>query len=191
MTISIETQGRRHYIRGNTFPIKDALRAAGFKWDGDAKAWWTGKLEVAAKFTESKPAQAESQPSSEASSGGLDTIVAGRATYKGQTFYSVGRKVRGRTHWDDTVSAVSTSDGAKVLLVFRDGSKTFWAARSEVQIVATYERPKTLQSLADYAKKAKTFGSEECACRCHREPNAGKPGSTLYDGCDRCGCEAC
>jgi len=27
-------------------------------------------------------------------------------------------------------------------------------------------------------------------CRCHREPGAGRPGTTLYDGCDRCGCEA-
>jgi hypothetical protein len=29
------------------------------------------------------------------------------------------------------------------------------------------------------------------ACRCHREHNAGQPGSILFDGCDRCGCEAC
>lgn len=26
-------------------------------------------------------------------------------------------------------------------------------------------------------------------CRCHCEPNAGAPGSILFDGCDRCGCE--
>lgn len=27
------------------------------------------------------------------------------------------------------------------------------------------------------------------SCRCHREPNAGRPGSILFDGCTRCGCE--
>lgn len=26
-------------------------------------------------------------------------------------------------------------------------------------------------------------------CRCHAETNAGQPGTTLYDGCDRCGCQ--
>ena len=27
-------------------------------------------------------------------------------------------------------------------------------------------------------------------CRCHSEDGAGQPGSILFDGCDRCGCEA-
>jgi len=27
-------------------------------------------------------------------------------------------------------------------------------------------------------------------CRCHREAAAGAAGTILYDGCDRCGCEA-
>lgn len=52
MTISIETQGRRHYLRGDTYPIKDALRAAGAHWDAEAKAWWTGQLELAQQMVE-------------------------------------------------------------------------------------------------------------------------------------------
>ena len=47
MTITIETRGRRHYILGNTYPIRTAIKAAGCKWDSDAGAWWTGKRETA------------------------------------------------------------------------------------------------------------------------------------------------
>lgn len=49
-TIQIETVGRRHYIVGNTYPIKDRLRTAGCKWDSERKAWWTGKAETAQQF---------------------------------------------------------------------------------------------------------------------------------------------
>ena len=45
--IAIETKGRRHYITGDTYPIRRAIRGAGCKWDADAKAWWTGKRETA------------------------------------------------------------------------------------------------------------------------------------------------
>lgn len=27
-------------------------------------------------------------------------------------------------------------------------------------------------------------------CRCHREPNAGAPGSIMFDGCTYCGCDS-
>lgn len=47
MTITIQSEGRRHYLTGNTYPIKDAIRSAGCKWDRDRGAWWTGKREVA------------------------------------------------------------------------------------------------------------------------------------------------
>lgn len=47
MTITIETRGRRHYLIGDTFPIKGAIKSAGCKWDPDAKAWYTGKRETA------------------------------------------------------------------------------------------------------------------------------------------------
>lgn len=46
-TITIQTEGRRHYLVGDTYPIKSAIRAAGCKWDADKGAWWTGKRETA------------------------------------------------------------------------------------------------------------------------------------------------
>jgi hypothetical protein len=49
-SIQIEKTGRRYYLRGNTYPVKDALRAAGGHWDAAEKAWWTSNQEVAERF---------------------------------------------------------------------------------------------------------------------------------------------
>lgn len=46
-TITIQSEGRRHYLIGDTYPIKNAIRGAGCNWDRDRGAWWTGKREVA------------------------------------------------------------------------------------------------------------------------------------------------
>ncbi len=46
-TITIQSEGRRHYLVGDTYPIKNAIRGAGCNWDRDRGAWWTGKREVA------------------------------------------------------------------------------------------------------------------------------------------------
>lgn len=48
--IEIKSEGRRHYLVGDTYPIKNAIKAAGCNWDRDRYAWWTGKLEVAQKL---------------------------------------------------------------------------------------------------------------------------------------------
>lgn len=196
--ISIQTEGRRTYITGDTYPVRDRIRAIGAKWDATRKAWWTGKRAEAetlvAELNETAPAPAAEERSSDASNAprdGLDSVVAGRAEYKGKTYYVAGRIDRGRTHWDDEVAPVTTRDGAKVLLYFRDGSRQFWAPLEAVRFLRGYSRPQTIRSLRDYAEQAKTHGTAECRCACHREPNAGAPGTTLYDGCDRCGCETC
>jgi len=158
MTITIDPQGRRFYLRGNTYPIKDRLRAAGCKWDADAKCWYTGKRELAEQLAdqpqESAPQAAPSgQPDREAP--GDDAIVAARATYKGQSYYVAGRVDRGRTHWDDRVSPVTTRDGAKALLYSRDGKLQFWAARDLVSVTKSYDKPQTISKLRRFAEKAK------------------------------------
>lgn len=47
MTITIQSEGRRHYLVGDTYPIKSAIRDAGCKWDRERGAWWTGRRETA------------------------------------------------------------------------------------------------------------------------------------------------
>lgn len=54
----------------------------------------------------------------------------------------------------------------------------------------TYRQPMTLRGLKAYAEAAREREKEHgCGCRCHEEANAGAPGTTLYDGCQRCGHE--
>jgi hypothetical protein len=159
MTITIDQQGRRFYLRGNTFPIKDRLRTAGCKWDADAKCWYTGKRELAEQLAgqpeQSAPQVEKASAQTDQKGPGDEAIVAARATYKGHAYYVAGRVDRGRTHWDDRVSAVSTRDGAKMLLYSRDGKLQFWAARDLVSVTKSYDKPQTIGKLRRFAEKAK------------------------------------
>ena len=38
------------YLTGNTYPVRKQIKAAGFKWDIEARAWHTLDHEVAARF---------------------------------------------------------------------------------------------------------------------------------------------
>jgi hypothetical protein len=161
MTITIQSEGRRHYLVGNTYPIKDAIRAAGCKWDADRKSWWTGKRETAEALAAklSGGAGGDAAPGSERptrEAPGEEAVVAGRAIYKGKSYYVAGRIERGRTHYDDRVSRVESRDGSRVLLLFRDGSSQFWAARAELQITKSYDRPQTIARLKRFAEEAKS-----------------------------------
>lgn len=51
--ITIETRGRRHYVLGNTYPIRAAIKAAGCKWDRDAGAWYSGSRDKVEGFAAS------------------------------------------------------------------------------------------------------------------------------------------
>lgn len=42
MTIVLDTVGRRIYLRGDTYPMRDRIRAIGGHWDAAEKAWWIG-----------------------------------------------------------------------------------------------------------------------------------------------------
>jgi hypothetical protein len=186
MSITIDQQGRRYYLRGDTYPVKDQLRSAGCKWDPDAKAWYTGKREVAeqivGQFQAAPAATGETgeQPSSpgDRPAPGDDAVVAGKAEYKGRTYYVAGKVERGRTAYDDRVRAVTTRDGAKVLLYSRDGKIQFWAARDLAQVIKSYDRPQTIGKLrrfAEEARVARAQGNED-----------GIPDGTRYE-CEECG----
>lgn len=47
MAITTTKIGRRHYLQGNTYPVKDRIKAAGCNWDPERKQWWTAKEGVA------------------------------------------------------------------------------------------------------------------------------------------------
>lgn len=123
MSITIESRGRRHYLRGNTYAIRDALRSAGAHWDRDERAWWTGQRDVAERFVAaSSDAAPDSRPVESLSP---DSEIVGKARYQGREYLLVwiGETRRGRA--------------AK--LAYRDGSRVFWASASDVQITRTYQ----------------------------------------------------
>ncbi len=159
-TLTIVTEGRRHYLTGNTYPVRDQLRAAGCNFDGDRRAWWTGKRETAEKIVAlvaSAPAAPASAP---AASEGLaaDAEISGKAQYKGRTYLLV---------WQG-----QTRRGRAAKLATLDGKKVFWADEADVTVVKHYEareyRGQTramtfgrLASLREKFARAKAEGHED------------------------------
>jgi hypothetical protein len=148
--ITLEKQGRRVYLIGNTYPIKDQIKNAGGKWDADRKAWWVGvaKQSQFEKFTQSESTATNGNgmpaltPSSE---------IIGRAQYKEREYLLV---------WEG-----ETKRGPAAKLAFRDGSKVFWASRGEYRVIKHYREPMTLRQLDRFAaeKKAEREANERAA----------------------------
>lgn len=81
--IEIERIGRRSYLRGNTYGIKDALRAAGAHWDAEQRAWWIGSdakaRELAGQASAAQPAEGQEREREQL---GDDARLAGKARYR-------------------------------------------------------------------------------------------------------------
>lgn len=183
--ITVQRDGRRSYLTGNTYTLKDKIKAAGGHWDADRKAWWVGdhaKAEQIASTASS--AAATPRPEFDAAR----TPIRGRAEYKGKGGYLV--------LWEGT-----TSRGDAVKLAFRDGSSTFWADAAQVRITKRYGREDyrtgrteypTLDSLRRYAEEARqreAAGGSSC-WRCDKYCTCGTSFcSHHHDGCETCGAE--
>jgi hypothetical protein len=178
--ISLQAEGRRLYFAGNTYPVKNQLRALGATWDGARKAWWvgSGKREQAEQLVAKLSAAAGDGERAESIS--LDArVIWGRVEMGGHKYYLLAE-------------GTAKSTGKPFMkLAWRDGSKVFWAKEpASVVVLARYEEPKSIQQLRDFAAKAKTYGSSVCKCACHSGPGPfGSTGRALFDGCDKCGCE--
>lgn len=175
MTISVEKIGRRHYLIGNTYAIKDQLRGAKCRWDRDRRAWWTGKADVAEQFSGSTTDSNQNERVD------LDArVIRARASYKGKSYYVLAH-------------GISTKTGKEYAkLCFRDGSRVFWASDlSKFQITKNYGEPTSIASLHAYAdrRKKEDAGEIECAA-CARYCTCGQGFCPHHhDGCDRCGME--
>jgi hypothetical protein len=62
-SITVERDGRRSYLRGDTMPVRGLLRDAGCHWDEDRRAWWIGSHAAALELAErARTAPAEAAP---------------------------------------------------------------------------------------------------------------------------------
>ncbi len=119
MPIHVERIGRRSYLRGDTYAIRDALRAAGAHWDADEKAWWIGSEAKAQELAAGAPA-GESRKDEVTD----DTRLLGKATYKGRSYLLL---------WEG-----QTKHGRAAKLAFTIGTKVVWAKEGEYQVTKRY-----------------------------------------------------
>lgn len=157
---TIETVGRRHYLRNLPYEQRDAAKRAGCRWDPSERAWWSGKLETA-EAAIAYAAEPETKSDEEAENERRSRKVIGSAKYKGRTYYISARLVRGRTAWDDEYTPVLTRDGAKIQLVYRDGSSDFWALRDAVEITKEYRSAMSIGQLRDFAEQRRAMSPSE------------------------------
>lgn len=160
--ITVTREGRRSYLRGNTYPLRDTLRAAKAHWDPEQRAWWLGDDAAAREIAAQAVAAASPVGGGRNKGQGEDTTVAGRATYHGRACYIVGRVVRGRTDWDTTVAKVCSRDGTRVLLCSRDGARQWWAAVTDVIAARPYGRPRTIGDLRSFRERLANGEIETC-----------------------------
>lgn len=113
-TVATETIGRRIYITGNTFPLKEALKSAGCQWDSERRQWWIG----AGKQAEIDAIISAPPPKEDLSTKRLY----GKAQYKGREYYMLGESQTG-----------------KYRLTVLDGSIDFWADKAQCTVTKTYQ----------------------------------------------------
>jgi hypothetical protein len=124
---NLESKGRRHYIKGNTFAHKDVLKSMGFKWDGDEKAWWTGKKDDAEAALAKLQGNGASNTQAPAQEGLADKDkIRGKVSYQNKTYLLL---------WSG-----HTAKGLGYRIASMDGSKVFWAKNpQEVRVIKYYE----------------------------------------------------
>ena len=126
MAITIERQGQRVYLVGDTYAVKDRIKAMGGHWDGERRAWWIG----AAKAAEAQAlvgGLASTPAASPAKQDPSEIRLTGKGRYKGREYYA----------------GAITRDGSRVrLLTLPDASGNyldFWAPCAEVEEVKRYQ----------------------------------------------------
>lgn len=129
MAITMQRDGSRVYLVGDTYAAKDRIKAIGGHWDGDRRAWWVGaaKADEAARLVESLSGAGAAPAGERTPQDPADIRLTGKGEYKGRTYYLGSR----------------TRDGAKVrCLTLPDAAGKyldFWTAAELVRVVKTYQ----------------------------------------------------
>jgi hypothetical protein len=113
--ISTQRVGRRTYFTGNTFDVKDKLRAAGAHWDGEKKGWWMGSDEEAVALA-TKLNSVPAPTYATFTKVGEDWGIRGKGLEVGMTV--TVKKKDGTTTTEEVTSIVSTdADGVQIAMI--------------------------------------------------------------------------
>lgn len=175
MSLALEQVERRLYLRGDTYPLRERIRAAGGRWDPARRAWFLAlaqrelaELLVSRTFVGDDQEQGPAVRASE-------LAVLGRARYEGRVYFLLEEQLQ--------------EPRPAVRLAYRDGSRAFWArSPGSVEVLARYAEPRTPRELR--AAEALLAGG-----RCSLCAHCGGLGACL-DSSDRHGvlelvCEEC
>jgi len=146
-SIRLQTEGRRCYFTGNTYPYRADIRTFGAHWDAERKAWWTGKRAEAEALIRKLMGITQTPGNGEPPRDGLDSVVAGRVEYLGNMYYLAGRV----NTYNGKVYAVRSQNGLRVLLYYPDGSRQIWVSHGWAHVTRVYDRQQTIRELREYA----------------------------------------
>lgn len=174
MAITIERQGQRVYLVGDTFAAKDRIKSMGGHWDGDRRAWWVGaKKEADAQALVTALSAPQAADATRAKQDPSDIRLTGKGRYKGREYFA----------------GSMTRDGLKVRLLTLPDAKgdylDFWALCSEVEQTKVYSPREyrgrmeytTLGSIARFVERERrnrAEGGQVCA-------ECGKSGELVSD----------
>lgn len=168
--ITVERIGRRSYLRGAPYAMRERLRAAGAKWDAAERAWWLSKDQEAHALAEALHI-ANDAPRAE----GLtdDTRLLGRATYKGKSYLVL---------WEGTTAR---GPAAKLCIAKADATP-FWVSQGEYEIVKRYAPREIRGRMEPYTwGKHRAFLERAAEARAQGYED-GRPHGTRYT-CEECG----
>lgn len=175
--IRTEAIGSRIYFFGDTFAVKEKIKAMGGHWDGDKKGWWVGKAKQAAaeKLAGSLGTSASGGGAAKKAEDASDIQVVGKARYKGKSYF---------VRW----AGVTKRGNYAFRLVSLDGKLDFWAdgspgegrGRAEHEKQAAwdkqYQEPKTLRSLQKFVdEKREEEQAEKQRAEHVKKASSGEP----------------
>lgn len=177
-SISIERAGARVYFGGNTYTVKDRIKALGGHWDADRRQWWVGAKKLAQAEALVAELACASTPASAVAAASVGLVPDAPAGVVADALDEAGRAKdaaavrrpkqdphdirltgKGRYKGREYYAGAVTKDGARVrLLTLPDANGNyldFWADCSQVEQTKRYE-PREVWDGRRYSGRTRT-----------------------------------
>ena len=142
MGITLHKEGRRFYIQGLPYDLRQLAKNEGCKWDPARRMWWSGREEVARSVMERAIARLSEKRERGDTVDPSEKAIFGIAYYKGRKYPVL---------WHGT----TRSGEYRAKLAFWDGSKVFWT-KEPFELAASWSTPKSLEDLRGSGPRRKS-----------------------------------